>query len=95
MAGKLALIAHDHKKVDLVAWATFNRETLAAFSLVATRHTARLVRHKVGLEVEELLSGPEGGDAQIAASNAAAQVVQTDFQLATARAQLLFALGRA
>jgi outer membrane protein len=37
----------------------------------------------------------ELGDAQIAASNAAAQVVQTDFQLATARAQLLFALGRA
>ena len=49
MAGKLALIAHDHKKVDLVAWATFNRETLAAFPLVATRHTARLVRHKVRL----------------------------------------------
>jgi len=37
----------------------------------------------------------ELGDAQIAASNAAAQVVQTDFQLATARAQLLWALGRA
>jgi methylglyoxal synthase len=63
----LALIAHDHKKVDLVAWATFNRDTLASFSLIATRHTARLVRGKVGLDVEELLSGPEGGDAQIAA----------------------------
>jgi len=37
----------------------------------------------------------ELGDAQIAAANAAAQVVQTDFQLATARAQLLWALGRA
>ena len=35
------------------------------------------------------------GDAQIAAANAAAQVVQTDFQLATARAQLIWALGRA
>jgi methylglyoxal synthase len=67
IAQKLALIAHDHKKVDLVAWATFNRDTLARFSLVATRHTARLVRDKVGLDVEELLSGPEGGDAQIAA----------------------------
>ena len=64
---KLALIAHDHKKVDLIAWATFNRETLARFALMATRHTARLARDKVGLEVEELLSGPEGGDAQIAA----------------------------
>src|SRR5712691_4601408 len=67
MIQKLALIAHDHKKVDLVAWATFNRDTLAGFELIATRHTARLVRDKVGLEVEELLSGPEGGDAQFAA----------------------------
>lgn len=67
MARRLALIAHDNKKVDFVAWATFNRETLAHFDLIATRHTARLVRDKVGLEVDELLSGPEGGDAQIAA----------------------------
>jgi methylglyoxal synthase len=63
----LALIAHDNKKVDLVAWATFNRDTLARHVLVGTRHTAHLVRTKVGLEVEALLSGPEGGDAQIAA----------------------------
>jgi methylglyoxal synthase len=67
VARQLALIAHDNKKVDFVAWATFNRETLAQFDLVATRHTARLVRDKVGLEIDELLSGPEGGDAQIAA----------------------------
>jgi methylglyoxal synthase len=63
----LALIAHDNRKVDLVAWATFNRDTLAQFSMTATRHTARLMRDKVGLDVEVLLSGPEGGDAQIAA----------------------------
>jgi methylglyoxal synthase len=67
VARQLALIAHDNKKVDFVAWATFNRETLAQFNLIATRHTARLVRDKVGLEIDELLSGPEGGDAQIAA----------------------------
>ena len=64
---RLALIAHDNKKVDLVAWATFNRETLAGFSVCATGHTAQLLRAKVGLDVEVLLSGPEGGDAQIAA----------------------------
>ena len=63
----LAVIAHDHKKADLVAWATFNRETLGRFRLLATRHTARLMQDKVGLTVEWLLSGPEGGDAQIAA----------------------------
>jgi len=64
--GTLAVIAHDNKKADLVAWATFNRESLARFNLVATRHTARLMQDKVGLSVEWLLSGPEGGDAQIA-----------------------------
>ena len=63
----LAVIAHDHKKADLVAWATFNRDTLARFRLLATRHTARLLQDKVGLIVEHLLRGPEGGDAQIAA----------------------------
>jgi methylglyoxal synthase len=70
----LALIAHDNKKADLVAWATFNRETLAAFRLVATRHTARLLQAKIGLAVDELLSGPEGGDAQIAAQVAVGSV---------------------
>jgi methylglyoxal synthase len=70
----LAVIAHDHKKADLVAWATFNRETLARFRLMATRHTARLMQDKVGLTVERLLSGPEGGDAQIAALVATGEV---------------------
>ena len=70
----LALIAHDNKKVDLVAWATFNRDTLAGFRLVGTSQTARLVRKKVGLDVEQLLSGPEGGDAQIAAMVAMGEV---------------------
>ncbi len=74
MTQKLALIAHDNKKVDLVAWATFNRDTLAGFPLIATRHTARLMRDKVGLDVEELLSGPEGGDAQIAAGVAMREI---------------------
>ena len=71
---KLALIAHDNKKVDLVVWATFNRQTLSRFALIGTRHTARLIRDKVGLDVEELLSGAEGGDAQIAARVATGSV---------------------
>ena len=49
MARRLALIAHDNKTVDFVAWATFNRETLSQFELIGTRHTARLVRDKVGV----------------------------------------------
>lgn len=51
---RLALIAHDNKKVDLMASATYNRETLARFAVVATRHTADLLSTKVELELEAL-----------------------------------------
>jgi methylglyoxal synthase len=63
---RLAIIAHDGKKADLVAFATFNRDRLAAFQLVATSSTGKLLSSKVGLEVECLESGPVGGDVQIA-----------------------------
>jgi methylglyoxal synthase len=63
---RLAIIAHDGKKADLVAFATFNRDRLAEFELVATASTGRLLGGKVGLDVECLESGPVGGDVQIA-----------------------------
>jgi methylglyoxal synthase len=63
---KLAVIAHDGRKADLVAWATYNRARLSEFDLVATATTGALLRDKVGLDVESVLSGPMGGDAQIA-----------------------------
>ena len=65
--GRLAIIAHDGRKADLVAWATYNRDRLADFEIVATATTGELLRDKVGLEVHSVLSGPMGGDAQIAA----------------------------
>jgi methylglyoxal synthase len=70
----LALIAHDHKKVDLVSWAQFNRETLSKFNLIATAHTGKLLAEKVGLEVETFLSGGEGGDTQIASRVASKEI---------------------
>jgi methylglyoxal synthase len=66
-ARTLAIVAHDGRKADLVAFATFNRAVLSGFRLVATATTGRLLREKVGLAVETVLSGPMGGDAQIAA----------------------------
>lgn len=63
----IALIAHDGKKADMVAFATFNRLKLAGFNLIATATTGRLLSEKVGLEIECMHSGPLGGDAQIAA----------------------------
>ena len=70
----IAMIAHDGKKADLVAFATFNREKLADYHILATGTTGRLLHDKVGLEVEALLSGPLGGDAQIAARVAQGEV---------------------
>jgi methylglyoxal synthase len=63
----IALIAHDGKKADMVAWATYNRAALAHFELVATGSTAKLLHDKVGLEVEAVQPGPMGGDTQIGA----------------------------
>jgi methylglyoxal synthase len=63
---RLAVIAHDRKKADLVAFATFNRERLKRCSIYATGTTGRLLAEKVGLSVERVSSGPLGGDVQIA-----------------------------
>jgi len=63
---RVAIIAHDGKKADLVAFATFNRERLKRCHLIATGTTGRLLAEKVGLAVERMESGPHGGDAQIA-----------------------------
>src|SRR5437016_4658123 len=63
---RLAIVAHDGKKADLVAFATFNRDQLSQCQLVATSSTGKLLGAKVGLEVECLESGPVGGDVQLA-----------------------------
>lgn len=64
---RVALIAHDARKDDMLEWARWNRELLASAELSATRHTGEIVAHATGLPVRLLLSGPHGGDAQIAA----------------------------
>jgi methylglyoxal synthase len=63
---RVAIIAHDGKKADLVAFATFNRERLKRCQLIATGTTGRLLIEKVGLPVDRVESGPHGGDVQIA-----------------------------
>ena len=71
---RVDLIARDGKKADMVAFATFNRDKLSEFHLTATGTTGRLMIEKVGLDVELLLSGPHGGDAQIASGIAQGEV---------------------
>jgi len=63
----IALIAHDNKKAEMVAWAEQNRETLQKHFLCGTGTTARLIAEKTHLPVTEYNSGPLGGDQQIGA----------------------------
>lgn len=64
---RIALIAHDHKKQEMLDWAAANREVLARYELCGTGTTARLVAEATGLAVKGYLSGPLGGDQQIGA----------------------------
>ena len=63
----LALISHDGKKADMVAFVMDHKDRLSEFNLVATSTTGKLINEKTGLDVTQMLSGPYGGDAQIAA----------------------------
>ena len=62
---RVALIAHDAKKTDILAFASKNEEFLKKFDLIATKGTGRLINEKTDLEVKEIMSGPVGGDLQI------------------------------
>jgi methylglyoxal synthase len=63
----IALVAHDHKKPDLIAWASQHKTALLTANLVATGTTGKLLAEKVGLEISCYKSGPLGGDQQIGA----------------------------
>lgn len=75
----VALIAHDKKKLDLIAFAKDHREILKGFDLIATGTTGSLLREKAGLVVTPLLSGPQGGDQQIGAAVAEGRVLAVIF----------------
>jgi methylglyoxal synthase len=63
----IALVAHDHKKKDLVEWSRYNRDTLAQHEIYATGTTGKLLELELGMPVHKLQSGPLGGDQQIGA----------------------------
>jgi methylglyoxal synthase len=64
---RIALIAHDSRKEDLLEWVGYNREVLREHRLFATGTTGGLVQARWNLPVTRLKSGPLGGDQQMGA----------------------------
>jgi methylglyoxal synthase len=64
---RVALVAHDNKKKDLIDWAIYNKTVLSRHELIATGTTGKLLEEHLGRPVKKLFSGPLGGDQQIGA----------------------------
>ena len=62
---KIALVAHDNKKQDLLEWARYNRVLLAHHQVFATGTTGEMLEKELGFKITKLQSGPLGGDQQI------------------------------
>ena len=71
---RVALIAHDNRKADMLEWARYNRETLAQHDLYATGTTGGLLVSELDLTVSRFLSGPLGGDQQVGAAIAEGRI---------------------
>ncbi len=67
MKKRIALIAHDSKKDEMIELASEHADLLRQCVLVATGTTGKRLHDEVGLTVERKLSGPFGGDLQIGA----------------------------
>ncbi len=62
---KIALVAHDNKKRDLIEWAKYNKVLLMHHMVYATGTTGTLLEKELGIAIHKLQSGPLGGDQQI------------------------------
>ena len=62
---RIAMVAHDNRKQELIDWAVINKQLLARHELVATGTTGRMLEHALQQPIRKLLSGPLGGDQQI------------------------------
>ena len=65
---RIALIAHDYRKEDLLDWTEYNKEILVNHDLYGTGTTGGLIKEKLGMNIHPFMSGPLGGDLQIGAA---------------------------
>jgi len=70
----IALVAHDHKKKDLIEWAQYNKGTLSTHHIMATGTTGKLLEEALSVPVIKMKSGPLGGDQQIGAKIAEGEI---------------------
>ena len=70
----IAMVAHDHKKTELIEWAIYNKKLLATHQLFATGTTGALLEVALEQPVTKYLSGPLGGDQQIGAQIAEGRI---------------------
>jgi methylglyoxal synthase len=73
---RIALIAHDRMKPELLEWVKFNKGTLSHHRLFATGSTGTMVKRATGLDVVCFKSGPIGGDQQIGS-----RIVENDIDM--------------
>jgi len=71
---RIALVAHDNKKRDLLEWATYIRDMLAEHEICSTGTTGKLLEKELLLPITKLQSGPLGGDQQIGAKITAGEI---------------------
>lgn len=71
---RIALIAHDNRKADMLDWARYNLGTLTRHELFATGSTGALLERELGLRITRFLSGPLGGDQQVGAALAEGRI---------------------
>ena len=64
---RIALVAHDNKKKELIEWAFYNRTLLSQHELIATGTTGKLLEEHLHQSIKKLFSGPLGGDQQMGA----------------------------
>jgi methylglyoxal synthase len=64
---RIALVAHDNMKREMLEWAAEHKDELSRHTLIATGSTGKLIAESTGLPIERMRSGPLGGDQQIGA----------------------------